>query len=222
MKWAQDLPTRCPQGSGPICHHPQAPRPGIHHSDRPLPFSFGQSLKKSHPGVPGWLSRLSVRLRSAQVRVSWFVGSRPTSGSVLTPQPGACFPFCVSLSLSAPLPLTLSLSVKNKQTLKRAIGCYKTPGRQTPPKYPCPLSFYYTYSLILTLNGTSVVTSAAAARPMETWTKSSISCRRKGMENLGSSSDADGHRQGAWTSYPTSLSVGLLLRRRCAHHRSRG
>ena len=36
-------------------------------------------------------------------------------------EPGACFPFCVSLSLSAPpLPvLRLSLSLKNKYTFKK-------------------------------------------------------------------------------------------------------
>ena len=35
-------------------------------------------------GVPGWLSPLSVRLLvSAQVMISWLVGSSPTSGSVL-------------------------------------------------------------------------------------------------------------------------------------------
>ena len=36
-------------------------------------------------GAPGWLSWLSVRLLfSAQVMISWFTGSSPASGSVLT------------------------------------------------------------------------------------------------------------------------------------------
>ena len=37
-------------------------------------------------GAPGWLSQLSTQLFliSAQVMISWFVGSRPTWVSVLT------------------------------------------------------------------------------------------------------------------------------------------
>ena len=65
---------------------------------------------------------------SAQVAISWFVGSRPTSGSVLTawslePASDSVFP---SLSLPLPcsrsLPLSLSLNNKhsnNKKKLKR-------------------------------------------------------------------------------------------------------
>ena len=52
---------------------------------------------------------------SAQVMISWFVSSSPTSGSVLT----ICFGFCVSLSL-CPFPAH-SLSLKNKETLKNII-----------------------------------------------------------------------------------------------------
>ena len=37
------------------------------------------------PGAPGWLSWLSIQLLiSARVMVSWFMGSRPESGSALT------------------------------------------------------------------------------------------------------------------------------------------
>ena len=60
---------------------------------------------------------------SAQVMISWFVGSSPTSGSVLTAQSLKPVSDSVSPSLSAPPPLMLclclSLSVKNKQTLRR-------------------------------------------------------------------------------------------------------
>ena len=55
------------------------------------------------------------RPTSAQVMISQFVSSSPTSGSVLTAQtePGGCFGFCASLSLCPPL-LMLSHSLKNK------------------------------------------------------------------------------------------------------------
>ena len=40
-----------------------------------------------HDGAPGWLSQLSVGLLVlAQVMISWFVGLRPASSSVLTAQ----------------------------------------------------------------------------------------------------------------------------------------
>ena len=65
--------------------------------------------------VPGWLSQLSIRLLiSAQVMISLFVGSSPTSGSVLTVQ-SLC-------GIDSPFPLSLSpphsLSKQNKQTKK--------------------------------------------------------------------------------------------------------
>ena len=68
-------------------------------------------------GAPGWLSRLSIWLLSAQVAISQFVSSSPASGSVLTaaqsPEPASD---SVSPSLSAPPQLTvcLSLSLKNE------------------------------------------------------------------------------------------------------------
>ena len=65
--------------------------------------------------MPGWLSRLSVAT-SAQVMISWFVGSRPAWGSMLTAQSLEPPSDSVSPSLSAPplLMLCLSLSLKNK------------------------------------------------------------------------------------------------------------
>ena len=50
-----------------------------------------------------WVARWVGCPTSAQVTISQFMGSSPTSGSVLTAQPGACFGFCLSL-----------LSLKNK------------------------------------------------------------------------------------------------------------
>ena len=64
--------------------------------------------------VPGWLSLLSLRLLiSAQVMISWLVGSSPTSGSVLT----AWSLLGISLSPSLPLPL-LFLSLCPSLSLK--------------------------------------------------------------------------------------------------------
>ena len=75
-----------------------------------------------------WVAQ-SVKLPTlAQVMISQFVGSSPTSGSLLTAQSLEPLSDSVSPSLSAPplltvflaLPLSpsLSLSLKNKQTLK--------------------------------------------------------------------------------------------------------
>ena len=71
---------------------------------------LGEAAIKRRAGVPGWRSRLSVRLqpghdlavREFEPRVGlWADGS----------EPGACFRFCVSLSL-CPSPVhALSLSV---------------------------------------------------------------------------------------------------------------
>ena len=45
---------------------------------------FGKLLGGVRLGVPGWLSRLTVRiLVSAQVMISWFVGPSPVLGSTL-------------------------------------------------------------------------------------------------------------------------------------------
>ena len=49
-------------------------------------LSRHSQLRKKKTGAPGWLSQLGIRLTSAQVMISQFVGSSPTSGSVLTAQ----------------------------------------------------------------------------------------------------------------------------------------
>uniref|UniRef100_A0A673U8R3 Small ribosomal subunit protein bS18m n=1 Tax=Suricata suricatta TaxID=37032 RepID=A0A673U8R3_SURSU len=82
--------------------------------------------KKNWLGAPGWLSRLSLRLRLRSDLT--FVGSSPASGSVLTAssEPGACFWFCVSFSLCPSPSHALSLSVlKINETLKKKeLACF--------------------------------------------------------------------------------------------------
>ena len=66
------------------------------------------------------------RLTSAQVMISWFVGSSPASGSANSSGSGACFGCSVSPSL-CPSPtrtLSLSLSLKSKSTLKNFLKIY--------------------------------------------------------------------------------------------------
>ena len=82
-------------------------------------------------GTPGCLSRLSVWLSiSAQVMISWFVGSSPMSCSVLTAhtEPGACFRICVSLSL-CPSPAALSLSLSLSKINKHYKKSFKDKGK---------------------------------------------------------------------------------------------
>ena len=51
-----------------------------------LGFMLGMKTNKNKIGAPGWFGRLSVQLLiSAQVMISQFVSSSPTSGSVLSP-----------------------------------------------------------------------------------------------------------------------------------------
>ena len=69
-----------------------------------------------------WVAQLVQCLTSAQVMISWFVGSSPASGSVLTAQSLEPASDCVSLSLSAPPLLTLCLSFSQKQTFKKKNG----------------------------------------------------------------------------------------------------
>ena len=71
-------------------------------------------------GAPGWFSWLNIHLTSAQVMISQFVSSSPTSGSVLTPQSLESASDSMSPSLSAPplLVLCLCLSKMNKHFLK--------------------------------------------------------------------------------------------------------
>ena len=65
-----------------------------------------------------WVAQLAKRLTSAQVMISQFVSSSPTSGSVLRAWSLKPASDSVSPSLSAPSPLVLppsfSLSLKNK------------------------------------------------------------------------------------------------------------
>ena len=58
-----------------------------------------------------WVAQLVKCLTSAQVTISWFVGSSPASGSMLTAQSLEPASDSVSPSLSAPLPLVLGLSL---------------------------------------------------------------------------------------------------------------
>ena len=76
----------------------------------------GNTEKYSPKGAPGWLSQFSVWLHSAQVMISWSVGSCPTSGSVRTVQSLEPALDSMSPSLSDPplLMLSLSLPIKNK------------------------------------------------------------------------------------------------------------
>ena len=74
---------------------------------------MGDNFKKEGGA---WLAQLVKRWTWAQVTISWFMGSSPMSGSVLTalslePASDSVSP---SLSLSAPPPLTLSVSKINK------------------------------------------------------------------------------------------------------------
>ena len=64
-----------------------------------------------------WVAQSVERLTSVQVMISQFVGSSPTSGSVLTAQSLEPAPDSVSPSLSDPplLALCLSLSLKNNK-----------------------------------------------------------------------------------------------------------
>ena len=65
-----------------------------------------------------WVAQWVKRLTSAQVMISWFMGSSPTSGSVLTAQRLEPASDSVSPSLCAPplltFSLSLSVSLKNK------------------------------------------------------------------------------------------------------------
>ena len=61
-----------------------------------------------------WVAQSVKCLTSAQVMISRFVGSRPTSGSVLTSQSLEPVSDSVSPSLSAPPPFMLCLSLSQK------------------------------------------------------------------------------------------------------------
>ena len=61
----------------------------------------------------GWVAQ-SKRLTSAQVMVSWLVGSSPASGSVLAAQSLEAASDSVSLSVCPSPTHTMSLFLKNK------------------------------------------------------------------------------------------------------------
>ena len=71
-------------------------------------FHCWKKLKNERKaGVPGWLSRLSIRLLIlVQVMISWFVGSCPTLGSALT-----VWSLLGILCLPLSLPLLCSLKI---------------------------------------------------------------------------------------------------------------
>ena len=87
----------------------------IHNICRSPRLELFMYLFKTHLLRGTWVAQSIKRPTSAQVMISWFVGSSLVSGSVLT-EPGACSRFYVSLSLcsSSAHTLSLSLSVKNK------------------------------------------------------------------------------------------------------------
>ena len=66
---------------------------------------------KAGIGAPGWFRLLSVCLTSAQVMISWFVGSSSASDSVLTAWSLEPVWDSVSASLSLPLLCSCSLSL---------------------------------------------------------------------------------------------------------------
>ena len=66
-----------------------------------------------------WVAQSVTRPTSAQVMISWFVGSSPVSGSVLTAQSLEPALNSVSPSLSASPPLVRSLSLSLSLSLSK-------------------------------------------------------------------------------------------------------
>ena len=76
-------------------------------------------LFKSSSFRGAWVAQSVEHPTSAQVMISWSVGSSPASGSADSSDPGARFQFCVSLCL-CPSPVhALSLSVSKINILKK-------------------------------------------------------------------------------------------------------
>ena len=73
-----------------------------------------------------WVAQLVKHLTSAQVMISQFMGSSPTSGSVLTAQSlePALDSVCVCVSLCLSPAHALSSSVSIKYTLKKIFNVY--------------------------------------------------------------------------------------------------
>ena len=82
---------------------------------------MGSILKRVSRNRGAWVAQLVERPTSAQVMISQFVSSSPTSGSVLTAQGLEPASDSVSPSLypSSARILSVSLSLKNKYTLKK-------------------------------------------------------------------------------------------------------
>ena len=70
---------------------------------------YSQYPQKSPEDRGAWVAQLVKHPTSAQVMISWFVGSNPASGSLLTAQTLEPASDSVSASLSAPPPLTFCL-----------------------------------------------------------------------------------------------------------------
>ena len=77
-----------------------------------LGYNGKGELKVANWGA--WVAPSVKGPTSAQVMISRFVGSSPTSGSVVTARSLETASDSVSPSLSAPPPLVCALSVKNK------------------------------------------------------------------------------------------------------------
>ena len=80
---------------------------------RPFPWCLSTCLNTFYWDT--WVAQLVKHLTSAQVMISWFVGSSPMSGSVLTARAWSLlWILSLSLSLSAPLLFTHTLSLSQK------------------------------------------------------------------------------------------------------------
>ena len=79
-------------------------------------FSTRMTLSVTNTSWGAWVAQLVKRPTLAQVMISQFVSSNPTSGSVLTAQglEPASDSLCLSLSLCPSLTHALSLCLKNK------------------------------------------------------------------------------------------------------------
>ena len=106
--------------------------PSLLYSTSSMFFSENLSLKTLLLGVPEWLSWLNVQLLvSAQVMISQFVGSSPTSSSALTVW-SPLWVLCSPLSLLLPLSHCLSLSKINiyKKRIFQVEGSNKAKNRR--------------------------------------------------------------------------------------------
>ena len=84
----------------------------------PTPFHLKLIPNKNLVFRGAWVAQSVERPTSAQVMISRFVGSSPTSGSVLTAQSLELL-WILCLPLSVPPLFVLSLSLKNKHLEKK-------------------------------------------------------------------------------------------------------